>query len=105
MLKALVARPIQAEESLLPLPPAETLPPLLEPDAGADLEVDAAAIDAVLFLLEALPRRAWNCTAHGFLHKLLQQSGVTPLTENMALPPKPLLSCQRRLSWLNFSLT
>jgi len=78
MLKALVARPIQAEESLLPLPPAETLPPLLEPDAGADLEVDAAAIDAVLFLLEALPRRAWNCTAHGFLTSSSNNQGSRP---------------------------
>lgn len=86
MLKALLARPIQAEESLLPLPPAETLPPLLDYDAGAGVEVDAVATDACLALLEALPRRPWNCTAHGFLHKLLQQSGVTPLTDNKAPP-------------------
>ena len=86
MIKALLARPIQAEGSLLPLPPPEMLPPLLEPDAGADVEVDAATIDACLALLEALPRCAWKGTAHGFLHMFLQQSGVTPLTDNKAPP-------------------
>jgi len=87
MLKALLARPIQAEESLSPLPPAETLPALLDQDAAEHVRGDQAATDAFLVLMSQLPtRRAWNCSAHGFLHKLLLHSGVPPLTAVTAPP-------------------
>jgi len=80
MLKALLARPIQAEELLSPLPPAETLPALLDQDAAEHVGGDQAATDAFLVLMSQLPtRRAWNCSAHGFLHKLLLHSGVPHL--------------------------
>jgi hypothetical protein len=57
MLKALLARPIQAEESLSPLPPAETLPLLLDQDAAEDLEVDVAAIHASSLRTRAAKRK------------------------------------------------
>jgi hypothetical protein len=105
MFEALLARPIQAEESLLPLPSAETLPPLLDHDAGAGVEVDVVATDALLSRLQAPPRRPWNCTAHGFLHTFLQQSGVTPLTDNKAPPAETASIVSEGPSWLNFFLT
>lgn len=80
IVKALLARPVQAEESFLPLSPAETLPPLLGQVVEEDFAMDQAALEASLAFLHTPTRCAWKSTAHGFLHNFLAQIGVAPLT-------------------------